>query len=196
MDEHFHRRYWETLNFYPHKCFVQQKREPWTGVEYLISFVWPTQTQYGWRNHNDANEASGINAYCFANYARYYGDWATLRANWNHCRRLHEFLPRVNDWAPAELLGGSYDPDARELDLRFRSREGAPFGVKIYTQRAPRDVTVNGQPVAAASPGWTYDVNSGWLVIHLEGNGEQHTRIRLGEPVAPLHPYFTKTAVH
>ena len=99
VDRHFRTRYWETLNFYPHKCFVMQKREPWTGVEYLISFVWPTQTQYGYRNFNDANEASGINSYCFANYARYYGDWATLRANWNHCRRLYEYLPRVNDWA-------------------------------------------------------------------------------------------------
>jgi hypothetical protein len=100
----------------------------------------------------------------------------------------------LSDWAPAELISGHYDPDARELDLRFRSREGAAFPVKIYTQRAPRDVTVNDQPVAAGGTGWTYDPNSGWLVIRLEGTGEQHARIPLGEPLAPLHPYFTKAS--
>lgn len=99
VDEHNRIRYWETLNFYSHKCLVTQKREPFTGSEYIITFVWPTQTQYGFRNFNDANEASGLIAYSFANYARYYGDWTTIRANWNHCRRLHEYLPRVHDWA-------------------------------------------------------------------------------------------------
>jgi hypothetical protein len=99
VDNHNKIRYWETLNFYSHKCMVTQKREPFTGTEYLISFVWPTQTQYGFRNFNDANEASGLIAYSFYNYAKYYGDWTTLAANWNHCRRLYEYLPKVNDWA-------------------------------------------------------------------------------------------------
>jgi hypothetical protein len=92
-------RYYETLNYYSHKCMVVQKREPFTGIQYLISFVWPTQTQNGYRNFNDANEASGLIAYSYANYARYYGDWTTIEANWNHCRRLYEYLPKVNDWA-------------------------------------------------------------------------------------------------
>lgn len=389
VDRHFRVRYWETLNFYPHKCFVMQKREPWTGVEYLISFVWPTQTQYGYRNFNDANEASGINSYCFANYARYYGDWATLRANWNHCRRLHEFLPRVNDWAcmasgaleywrvagldmvnsepygnlafayaaantghphdelvglvlgarslvaatarlgfqdylraitaegdpwrdfegfywfmedgiqasrrlmgsigmhdtskgtshelslgykawapqhmrayqetleaagqnslpdltqrlflgwdtgelleraksnqartpmnfnaakdlydlglacigdiplflsdwaPAEYVSGRYDPEASEIQLTFRSHEGEAYQVHLYSQREVREVTVNGQPVEASRSGWTYDPNSGWLAIHLAGADEKRLQIRLGDPVAPLHPYFADDA--
>ncbi len=386
VDRHFRTRYWETLNFYPHKCFVMQKREPWTGVEYLIHFVWPTQTQYGFRNFNDANEASGITAYCFANYARYYGDWATLRANWNHCRRLHEFLPRVNDWAcmasgaveywqvagldmvnsepwgnlafayaaknagyprdelvglvhgarslvtavarfglkdylqsitaegdpwrdfrghywfaengfqasaskmgsigmhdtskgtshelslaykawapdairaheealqaagqnslpdltqrlflgwepagirdravnskpramnwtatkdlydlalacvaeiplflsdwaPAEYVRGRYDPERLELNLTFRSHEGERYKVRIYSRRAPREVTVNGKVLAQSDDAWRYDPGSGWLVIHLDGADEKHVFVRLGEPVAPLHPYFTK----
>ncbi|MBK7930042.1 MAG: hypothetical protein IPJ98_22000 [Bryobacterales bacterium] len=99
IDRYHKIRYWETLNFYAHKCLVRQKREPFSGVEYIIHFVWPTQTQFGYRNFNDGNEASSVTASCFTAYARYYGDWTTLRANWNHCRRLHEYLPRVNDWA-------------------------------------------------------------------------------------------------
>jgi hypothetical protein len=43
---------------------------------------------------------------------------------------------------------------------------------------------------------WTFDPNSGWLVIRLKGTGEQPARIRLGEPVAPLHPYSAKASVH
>jgi hypothetical protein len=99
VDNHNRLKYWETLNFYSHKCMVVQKREPFTSNEYLISFVWPTQTQFGYRNFNDANEASGLIAYSYTNYARYYGDWTTIRSNWNHCRRLYEYLPKVNDWA-------------------------------------------------------------------------------------------------
>ncbi|MBV5343391.1 hypothetical protein JZU68_07205, partial [bacterium] len=99
VDKHFTTRYWETLNFYPHKSLVVQKREPYTSNEYMITFVWPTQTQYGFRNFNDINEASGVNVYCYTNYARYYGDWATIKSNWNLCRELHDFLVRTQDWA-------------------------------------------------------------------------------------------------
>ncbi|MBN2450027.1 MAG: hypothetical protein JXR77_06540 [Lentisphaeria bacterium] len=385
VDAHFRTRYWETLNFYPHKCFVQQKREPWTGVEYLISFVWPVQTQYGYRNYNDANEASGINAYCFANYARYYGDWVTLRANWNLCRRLYEYLPRVNDWAvmasgaleywrvagldmlnsepygglafayaaaqtghgedeltglvlgaralvpavarfglaeylrsvsaegdawrefgghywfvedgfqlsrrmlgsigmhdtskgtfheqslaykqwapaairaheealeaagqnslpdltqrlflgwdvtgllarvktselrqppnwqstkdlydfavvclgdtplflsewaPAEYVEGQYDPALKALAVTFRSHEGEPFTVRLYSQREPVAIDLNGQAWPQAHDSWRYDRASGWLTLSLAGNDRKDLSIRFGEPAAPLHPYF------
>ena len=387
IDRHFRNRYWETLNFYPHKCVVRQKREPWTGVEYLIHFVWPTQTQHGFRNFNDGNEASGITAYCYAAYARYYGDWATLRANWNHCRRLYEFLPKVNDWAcmssgalefyqvvgldmlnsepwgnlafayaaknagypqdelvglvhgarslvtavarfglqdfvrsvttegdpwreyrgfywfteqglqassslmgsigmhdtskgtnhelslaykawipgaiqayekaledagqhrlpdltqrlflgwepvgilelaksstprqplnwnaatslydlalacvadiplflsdwaPAEYVFGQYHPERREVNLIFRSHEGESYEVRIYSQRAPREVAVDGESLPGSNERWSYDPESGWLVVPLQGAEEKRLRIVLGEPVAPLHPYFTK----
>jgi hypothetical protein len=99
MDDFHKTRYLETLNFYSHKSFVMQKREPFTGSQYPISFVWPTQTNMGFRNFNDANEASGHNAYCIANYAKYYGDWTTVRANWNFLRYLHDPLPKIHDWA-------------------------------------------------------------------------------------------------
>jgi hypothetical protein len=99
FDRHNTTRYWETFNFYPHKSLVVQKREPYTLNEYMITFVWPTQSQYGFRNFNDINEASGVNVYCYTSYARYYGDWATLKANWNLCRELHDYLVRTQDWA-------------------------------------------------------------------------------------------------
>jgi hypothetical protein len=99
VDAHWNTRYWETLNFYPHKSIVFQKREPWTGIEYMTSFIWPTDTKYGWRYIGDIQEASAVNAYSFTNYARYYGDWTTLRANWNLCRELHDFLIESMDWA-------------------------------------------------------------------------------------------------
>ena len=98
----------------------------------------------------------------------------------------------LSDWAPAEYISGRYDSDSLELDLKLRSHEGEAFQVKIYTQRAPREVAVNGQPIDNSSEGWTYDANSGWLLIRLEGADEKQLQIRLGDPVAPLHPYFTK----
>jgi hypothetical protein len=107
MDEYFHTRYLETLNLYSHKSVVMHKREPFTGNEYPITFVWPTQTNYGFRNFNDANEASGLNAYCVANYARYYGDWTTLQANWNTLRYHHDPLPKIHDWAA--MCSGAFE---------------------------------------------------------------------------------------
>lgn len=99
IDRHHRLRYLETLNFYPHKSIVVQKREPFSRIEYPVTFVWPTQTQYGFRHFNDVNEASGHDAYCLASYAKYYGDWTTLRANWNILRYHHNPLPMIHDWA-------------------------------------------------------------------------------------------------
>jgi hypothetical protein len=99
VDRHFTTRYWETLNFYPHKSLIAHKREPFTGTEYMVTFVWPTQTMSGFRHIYDINEASGVNVYSYTNYARYYGDWPTLKANWNLCRELHDFLWKTQDWA-------------------------------------------------------------------------------------------------
>jgi len=391
VDRHFHQRYWEILNCYAHKCIVMHRREPWTGIDYLISFIYPTQTQHGFRHFNDAEEASGINSYCFANYARYYGDWDTLRANWNLCRRLYEFLPKVNDWAvmasaaheyyqvvgydmlnseyignlafayaakntghkddeieglvlaakslvasvarfglkdfiesctaaddpwrrlkgfyyfneygfqatasvpegggigmldtskgtghelalaykewvpkwmdahekdlgkgvaphhqmhrvllgwdreeiparmkasaesaqaqpgktwrltkdvydmayvcvadiplflsewaPAEYITGRYDPAKQEVALEFRSHEDGPYQVRLYSQRAAKQVTVNDEVLKAENGGWSYDPSTGGLVITLKSRQTSHVRISLGEPVASLHPYFTR----
>ncbi len=399
IDQHYRNQYWETLNFYSHKCMVMQKREPFSGVEYIIHFVWPTQSQYGYRNFNDGNEASGLTATCFASYARYYGDWTTLGANWNHCRRLYEFLPRVHDWAcmssgaleswgvagldmlnsepygsldfayaaarvgypqdeivglvlgaksmvaavarlgfqdylhsvtadgdpwrefegfywfhengiqasvpkmggvamldtskgtshefmlayktwagdrmrreeealereaarserrrislpnltqrlflgwdikglreqarraaesgrqrgthwssatslydlallcigdiplflsdwaPAEYVSGKYAPVQGELNLVFRSQEHAPYRVRIYSQREPLHVTVNGAAVAQSEGGWRYEPASGWFDIRLDGAGLERLHLVLGDSVAPLHPYFTGVKV-
>jgi hypothetical protein len=395
VDQHNRMRYLETLNFYSHKSFVQQKREPYTGNEYIITFVWPTQTQFSFRNFNDANESSGHNAYCLASYARYYGDWTTLRANWNFIRQQYEYLPKVNDWAcmasaaqefwtvagldmlnsepfgnliyaytaehagtskdvvtgkvlgvkslvptiarlalpeymktisaegdvwrefkgfyhfgehafylskrkmggvglfdtskgtmpelllaykiwapfgiyeelkalsagrennpmsgslpdntlrmflgwnrdsllaatlknsvisdagriprwqeatslydmallcigdipvflsdwtPAEYISGNYNEQKKEMNLNFLSHLGEPFKVRIYSQFSPTEVKVNEKSI----PGlYNYDPKTGWLEISLTGNDEKHIVLKLGEKVAPLHPYYTKIA--
>lgn len=381
----FQTRFWEGLNFYAHKMIVTLKREPYSQVEYLIHFIWPNQTDKGYHNFNDANEASGVNAYAFANYARYYGDFATLRANWNILRAQYAFLPRtddwaamcsaafefwrvagydmlnseyvgsmafayaakntgneqdrvqalvsaaraltaatgrynwkgyiqeitadgdpwriwndflyfneygiqvnasgggigmldtskgmahelplaykvwapqaakareasrggrggisnetiqklflgwdwetlweqakaagsdpgnrrgwlagppiynmaligigdiplfLSDWAPAEYKVGYYDPDTRHLRLEFVNHEGGEFPVKIYSQRQPETVSANGEELGADA--WQYDASTGWLIVSLSGSEPVTLEVALGEPVAPLHPYFTK----
>jgi hypothetical protein len=64
VDRHFTTRFWETINYYPHKSLVMQKREPWTNLQYMVTFIWPTQTTLGFRHFHDNNEASGVNVYC------------------------------------------------------------------------------------------------------------------------------------
>ncbi len=108
VDKHFETRYWETLNFYPHKSLLMRKREPWTGIEYMTTFVWPTNTRYGWRYTGDVQESSAVNTYAYATYARYYGDWTTIKANWNVCREIHDFLTDAMDWAALSTGAGEY----------------------------------------------------------------------------------------
>jgi len=98
----------------------------------------------------------------------------------------------LSDWAPAEYVFGEYDLERKEVNLTFRSHEGEPYDVLIYSQRAPREVVVNGEPLPRSVKGWTYDTESGWMVVSLQGDEEKRLRIILGELAAPLHPYFTK----
>ncbi len=99
VDAYHRDHYRRTLNFYGHKSFIRFRREPFTGLDYTVSFIWPVQFERGVRYFTDQNESSAVLAYCLDTYARYYGDWPTLRANWNLCRRLYEYLPRFQDWA-------------------------------------------------------------------------------------------------
>jgi hypothetical protein len=385
VDRHLNTRYYETLNFYSHKSLVMQKREPFTGEDYMVTFVWPTQTGYGFRHFNDVNEASGVNVYCYTNYARYYGDWSTIKANWNLARELHNFLtmtqdwavmssgaldywytagldmlnsepygsltfsyaaantgnkedelegivfgtrsmvtttarlwmteylasvteegdpwrefeafahfnemglqatrragggvawldtskgamhelalgykvwvpesmnkmqrkigptsslcdltlrmflgwdrdsllasvkssrgfgtePRgwqsakdlydiavldignipvfLSDWAPAEYISGQYNEKNKEMYLSFQSHLGTPYSVKIYSHYRPHLIMLNDEKLVS---GWSYNPENGWLNIDLEGTGVMNLQIGLGNPVAPLHPYFTNT---
>jgi hypothetical protein len=99
VDAYHREHYRQTLNFYPHKGFIRFRREPWTGIDYTVSFIWPVLVRDGVRYFVDQNESSAVLAYCLDAYARYYGDWTTVRAHWNLCHRLYEYLPRFHDWA-------------------------------------------------------------------------------------------------
>ena len=89
-------------------------------------------------------------------------------------------------------MSGLYHTGQQELNLVFRSYEGDPYQVRIYSQQAPQEVIVNDEELKRMDDAWHYDIKSGWLVINLQGTDEKHLRIYLGDLIAPLHPYFTK----
>jgi hypothetical protein len=100
----------------------------------------------------------------------------------------------LSDWAPAEYVAGEYEPAQRALDLTFRSHQGEPYGVRIYSQKSPLEVSVNGEVLSPTAAKWQYDPGSGWLTIRLSGSEEKRIQILLGGDAAPLHPYFGKMA--
>ncbi|MBM4047606.1 MAG: hypothetical protein FJ279_21075 [Planctomycetes bacterium] len=99
IDAHHRLHYWQAVNFYPHKCFVQWRREPWTGTDYVISFVWPVMFQDGVRWFANQNESAAVILYCLWAYSQYHGDWLTARSNWPLYRQIHDYLAKVHDWA-------------------------------------------------------------------------------------------------
>lgn len=99
VDAHYRRQFRRTLNYHAHKSFVRFRREPLTGLDYTVTFIWPAVFADGLRFFIDQNESSAVLAACLLDYARYYGDWDTIRANWNLVRRLYDYLPRFHDWA-------------------------------------------------------------------------------------------------
>ena len=99
VDLHHRTKYWRTVNYYPHKCFVRWRREPWTHIPYLVSFVWPISYSNGVRWFVDQNESSAVILYCLWAYSQYYGDWTTASSNWHLYRQLHDYLAKIHDWA-------------------------------------------------------------------------------------------------
>ncbi len=99
LDAHWRTQYAETLNRYGYKCYVRHRREPYSKVPYNITFVWPTMVQDGVRYFVDQNESSAVIMECVDAYARHYGDWDTIAANWNFVRNLYDYLPKYHDWA-------------------------------------------------------------------------------------------------
>jgi len=122
LDARVERHYWRTLNFYQHKAFVRWRTEPFTGNDYLVTFIWPTQWQNGMRFFTDENESSALILYCIWSYAQYYGDWTTVRANWQFIRNLGVYLERVHDWA---------------LMASFNREQGSTAGIDMLNSEYP-----------------------------------------------------------
>lgn len=122
LDARLRTRYWRTINFYQHKSFVRWRTEPFTGHDYLVTFIWPTNWQNGTRYFTDQNESSALILYCLWAYAQYTGDWDTIRANWSFVRALGVYLERVHDWA---------------LMASFNREEGATVGIDMLNSEYP-----------------------------------------------------------
>ncbi len=95
------------------------------------------------------------------------------------------------DWAAAEYLSGEYDPEIKKLTLKFVCHEVAPYAVKIYSMLNPESVSIDGREWKFGE-GWRCDTQTGWLAIGLSEKYEQIVDVVLGDPIAPLHPYFRK----
>jgi len=122
LDARLRSRYWRTLNFYQHKSFVRWRTEPFTGNDYVVTFIWPTNWENGTRYFTDQNESSALILYCLWTYAQYTGDWDTIRANWAFVRALGVYLERVHDWA---------------LMASFNREEGATVGIDMLNSEYP-----------------------------------------------------------
>ncbi|MBT4815315.1 MAG: hypothetical protein HON70_06430, partial [Lentisphaerae bacterium] len=122
LDARLRTHYWQTLNFYQHKSFVRWRTEPFTGHDYLVTFIWPTNWQQGVRYFTDQNESSALVLYCLWAYAQYTGDWDTIRSNWTFIRALGVYLERVHDWA---------------LLASFNREEGATVGIDMLNSEYP-----------------------------------------------------------
>ncbi|QDU70589.1 hypothetical protein [Mucisphaera calidilacus] len=96
----------------------------------------------------------------------------------------------IAEWAPAEYVSGSFDPDTLKVSLVMNNVEHEPCTLRLYTQRRPDGVAVND----AAISDWAYDENKGWLTIEIPGNQQSSVVIDLTEDKpAELHPYFPTT---
>ncbi len=183
IDPHYREHYWRTLNFYPHKCFIRQRREPWTGLDYIVTFIWPVTFRDGVRYFVDENEAAAVILYCLEAYSRYYGDWTTPASNWNLCRNLHGYLRRVHDWAlmassnqefystvGIDMLNSEYpgnlafarlahqvgDAQAEALGLYLAAKAAVPAVARLYMPDYVQSITAPGDPWREARYYWSF----------------------------------------
>jgi hypothetical protein len=75
--------YWWTLNWYTPKALIRYRREPFTGLDYASSFIWPMSFRDGVRYFTGENESASVILYCMEMYAHYYGNWTTIASNWH-----------------------------------------------------------------------------------------------------------------
>lgn len=173
VDAHYRQHYWQTLNFYPHKTLIRYRREPWTRLDYALTFIWPVFMQDGVRFFVDENEAAAVVLYCLWSYAQYYGDWTTLESNWTVCRHFHSYLRRVHDWAlmassnqefyatvGIDMLNSEYpgnlafarmarqvgDEEAEDLGLYLAAKAAIPTVARHFMPDWIAEITTEGDP--------------------------------------------------
>lgn len=183
VDAHYREHYWTTLNFYPHKGFVRYRREPWTGLDYTVTFVWPVIFRDGVRYFCDQNESAAVILYCLEMYSRYYGDWTTPASNWNLCLRFHDHLDRYHDWATMassnfpffstvgiDMLNSEYpgnlafarlarqvgDEDSEAAGLYLAAKAAVPAVARHYMPDYVASITAEGDPWRAWRYYWSF----------------------------------------
>lgn len=182
IDAHHREHYWRTLNFYPHKSIIRYRREPWTGLDYTVTFIWPVTFRDGVRYFVDQNESAAVILYCMEGYARYYGDWTTVGSNWNLVNYLHLYLRRVHDWAlmassnqefystvGIDMLNSEYpgnlafarmarqvgDEGAEALGLYLAAKAVVPAVARLYLPDYVESITAPGDPWREARYYWS-----------------------------------------
>lgn len=173
LDEHYLKAYRTTVNYYPYKCHVRERRDPFTGIDYTVSFIWPVFVRNGVRYFVDQNESAAVIDYCFDMYARYYGDWTTIAANWNLVKHLGDYLPKFHDWAwmassnlenfgvaGIDMLNSEYpgglafahlaqevgEPQAATTATVLAAKSLVPAVARLAMPRYVQDITADGDP--------------------------------------------------
>ena len=201
--------YWRTLNFHPHKALIRYRREPWTGLDYAVSFIWPVAWRDGVRYFVDQNESASVILYCLWAYGQYYGDWATVRSNWNLAQYVHRYLTCFHDWAlmassnqeffstvgidmlnsesPGNLAYARIarqvgDKRAEALGLYLAAKAAVPTVARLYMPDYIRSITAEGDPWRRWKWFWSFheDHVSGSDTMVLRGGTDTIAALSIG----------------
>lgn len=207
IDEHYRYVYRDTLDFHAYKTLIRYRREPWTGRDYTVSFIWPVSWVDGVRYFVDQNESAAVIAYCFWTYAQYYGDWATIRSNWHLIRWLWNYLPRVQDWvlmcssnleyfgtAGIDMLNSEFpgnlalarmaarvgDPTAEHLARHLAAKAMVPAAARFFLPDYTRQITAEGDPWREAPYFWSMTETGFGGSKDVLMRGDTHSILQLG----------------
>lgn len=87
-------------NLFGYKTFVRYRTEPFSGMRYLVNFMFPTVFEdEGFRYWSDNNESFGIVLYAFYLDGLMLNDWDTVRANWEMMKLISRWPRGLHDWA-------------------------------------------------------------------------------------------------
>jgi hypothetical protein len=183
IDAHHRDHYWRTLNWYTPKALIRYRREPFTGLDYAVSFIWPVSFRDGVRYFTDENESASVILYCMEMYARYYGDWTTVDANWNLVDYVHRYLTREHDWAlmaasnmesystvGIDMLNSEYpgnlayarmakqvgDRRAEGMGMYLAAKALVPAVARLYMPDYTASITEDGDPWREAKYYWSF----------------------------------------
>lgn len=96
------------------------RREPHSGREYPLSFAWMDGSRLVL---GDANSGVGAALSAAESYARFTGDWAFVRDNWQRLRRIPLYFLYAHDWTML-TTGAREHTAASAIDMDTAAYEG------------------------------------------------------------------------